>query len=157
MLYRSLPDQPVSDLRLLRFGLHGHRGDLLRFATASLVTAGLGLVVPLATGTVLGIFAPHGDRELIVLTCFAVVLMSLLAAASSMVRNIALLRIEGRSDAALGAAVWDRLLRVPVNFFGRFSTGELVSTALGVSHIRQSVTDIAGAAFESGLIGMVSL
>jgi NHLM bacteriocin system ABC transporter ATP-binding protein len=129
----------------------------VRFTVASLVTVGLALVVPTATGVVLGDLVPHAERGLITVMCAVMVLTSLLSSAFSLLANIALLRIGGRSESALQAAVWDRLLRHPAAFFTRFSTGELVSAALGVSHIRQAVSDIAVVAVQSALLGTASM
>src|SRR5262249_20982239 len=137
MLYRALPNQPVGGGKLLRFGLWGHRRDLLRFAVASLAITALGLLAPIATGTVLGVLVPNAERGLIVGMCAAVALASVVSAGLSMLKNLALLRVEGRGQAGMQAAVWDRLLRHPPTFFADVSTGELVGTALGVSQIQQ--------------------
>jgi ATP-binding cassette subfamily C protein len=59
------------------------------------------------------------------------------AACLQVVQGLALLRLEGRADAALGAAVMDRLLRLPAGFFRGFSAGDLGQRALAVSTLRQ--------------------
>jgi ATP-binding cassette subfamily C protein len=157
MRYPSLPDGPVSGRQLLRFGMRGHGRDLLRFAVASLATAGLGLLVPIAVGTVLGVLVPQGQRGLIVVMCVAVALAAVVSTVLSTIRNLTLLRIEGRGESTVQAAVWARLLSHPTTFFARHSTGELASAALGVSQIRQTVSAAALVAAESTLLATVNL
>jgi ATP-binding cassette subfamily C protein len=45
-------------------------------------------------------------------------------------------RIEGRTESDLQAAVWDRLLSLPVPFFKDYTAGELAQRAMGISRIR---------------------
>ena len=156
MLYRSLPDEPITGLQLLKFGLRGHRNDLLRFMIGSVASVVLGLLVPIATGAVLGTLVPNGERGLIVSLCIALVLASLVSAAFSLLKNVSVLRIEGRWESSVQAAVWDRLLRHPTSFFTRFSTGQLATAALGVTRIRRIVSGVAPVAAHSVLLGVVN-
>ena len=56
-------------------------------------------------------------------------------------RGVAVLRLEGRMDASVEAAVWDRLLNLPAPFFRRYAAGDLAYRALGVGEMRQVLTD----------------
>ena len=62
---------------------------------------------------------------------------SVVSAAFMLLQNLTLLRMEGRIEATLQPAVWDRLLRLPTKFFTERSTGELASAAMGISAIRR--------------------
>src|SRR5690606_8861974 len=104
---------------------------------SGLVTVAVGALVPIATGRVLGEFVPAARTGLIVQVCLAVILSSVVAAAFMLLQNLTLLRLEGRVEATLQPAVWDRLLRLPTAFFTERSTGELASAAMGVSAIRR--------------------
>ncbi|MBF0488629.1 MAG: hypothetical protein HQK98_10755 [Nitrospirae bacterium] len=54
--------------------------------------------------------------------------------------SIAMLRAEGKIDASLQAAVWDRLLSLPASFFRRYTVGDLSNRAMGIDGIRQLIT-----------------
>ncbi|MEU7469036.1 NHLP bacteriocin export ABC transporter permease/ATPase subunit [Streptomyces sp. NPDC044984] len=157
MFYRPLPERRLSPLRLLRFCMTGTRGDLTGLLLSGLVTVAIGALVPLATGKVLGEFVPKAQTGLIVQTCLAVILSSVVAAAFMLLQNLTLLRLEGRVEATLQPAVWDRLLRLPTTFFTERSTGELASAAMGVSAIRRTLAGVGPTVAQSVTVGAMNL
>ncbi|GHH82440.1 NHLP family bacteriocin export ABC transporter permease/ATPase subunit [Streptomyces sulfonofaciens] len=157
MFYRPLPERRLDLLRLMRFSLRGTAFDVRNLVVSGLVTVGLGALVPIATGKVLGQFVPQAERGLIVQVCLAVMVASLVSAAFTLLQNLTMLRIEGRIEATLQPAVWDRLLRLPTRFFTRRSTGELASAAMGVSAIRRMLAGVAPVAVQSSTIGAMNL
>ena len=156
MFYRPLPERRLGLLGLLRFSLKGASFDLRNLAVSGLVTIGLGALVPIATGKVLGEFVPQAERGLIVQVCLAIMVSSIVTAAFLLLQNLTLVRLEGRMEAALQPAVWDRLLRLPTAFFARRSTGELASAALGISVIRRMLAGVAPVAVQSGTLGAMN-
>ncbi|MFH8977876.1 NHLP bacteriocin export ABC transporter permease/ATPase subunit [Streptomyces sp. NPDC017890] len=157
MFYRPLPERRLSPLRLLRFCLKGTRGDLTGLLLAGLVTVAIGALVPIATGKVLGEFVPKAQTELIVQVCLAVMLSSIVAAAFMLLQNLTILRLEGRIEATLQPAVWDRLLRLPTTFFTERSTGELASAAMGISAIRRLLAGVGPTVAQSVTVGAMNL
>ncbi|MFJ8598782.1 NHLP bacteriocin export ABC transporter permease/ATPase subunit [Streptomyces shenzhenensis] len=157
MFYRPLPDRGLSPLGLLRFCLHGTRADLLGLLLAGLVTVAIGALVPIATGKVLGEYVPKAQTDLIVQVCLAVLVSGVVAAAFTLLQNLSVLRLEGRIEATLQPAVWDRLLRLPTRFFTQRSTGELASAAMGISAIRRLLAGVGPVVAQSVTIGAMNL
>jgi ATP-binding cassette subfamily C protein len=157
MFYRPLPERRLSPLRLMRFCLRGTRGDLLNLLASGLVTVAIGALVPLATGKVLGEFVPRAQTELIAQVCLAVMIGGVVAAAFMLLQNLTILRLEGRIEATLQPAVWDRLLRLPTTFFTERSTGELASAAMGISAIRRLLAGVGPTVVQSVTVGAVNL
>lgn len=157
MFYRPLPDQPMAAWRLLRFSLRGTRKDLRNLVLGGLVAVGLGALVPIATGQVLGVYVPNAENGFIVQMSLAIVATTIVSAAFMLLENISILRLEGRVEATLQSAVWDRLLRLPTKFFTERSTGELASAAMGVSAIRRVLSGISSVAVQAGTVGTVNL
>ncbi|MFI5972299.1 NHLP bacteriocin export ABC transporter permease/ATPase subunit [Streptomyces sp. NPDC051452] len=157
MFYRPLPDKRLGPLGLLRFSLRGTRGDLLNLMLAGLVTVVIGALVPVATGRVLGRYVPRAQVDLIVQVCLAVMVSAVVAAAFTLLENLSILRLEGRIEAALQPAVWDRLLRLPTRFFTQRSTGELASAAMGISAIRRLLAGIGPVVAQSVTVGAMNL
>ncbi|MBL1084409.1 NHLP bacteriocin export ABC transporter permease/ATPase subunit [Streptomyces actinomycinicus] len=157
MFYRPLPDKRLGPLGLLRFSLRGTRGDLLNLLLAGLVTVAIGALVPIATGKVLGEYVPRAQEDLIVQVCLAVMVSGVVAAAFTLLENLSILRLEGRIEAALQPAVWDRLLRLPTRFFTQRSTGELASAAMGISAIRRMLAGVGPVVAQSVTVGAMNL
>ncbi|MEV8089399.1 NHLP bacteriocin export ABC transporter permease/ATPase subunit [Streptomyces nigra] len=157
MFYRPLPDRPLSPLRLLRFSMRGTGGDLVRLLLSGLVTVAIGALVPVATGKVLGEFVPKAQTGLIVQVCLAVMISGVVAAAFMLLQNLTILRLEGRIEAILQPALWDRLLRLPTKFFTERSTGELASQAMGISAIRRLLAGVGPVVAQSVTVGAMNL
>ncbi|MDX3457009.1 NHLP bacteriocin export ABC transporter permease/ATPase subunit [Streptomyces sp. ME02-8801-2C] len=157
MFYRPLPERGMSPLRLLRFSMGGSRGDVVNLLLSTLVTIAIGALVPVATGKVLGEFVPTAQTTLIVQFCLAVMISSVVAAAFMLLQNLTLLRMEGRIEATLQPAVWDRLLRLPTKFFTERSTGELASAAMGISAIRKLLAGVAPVVTQSVTVAAMNL
>ncbi|WP_369275199.1 NHLP bacteriocin export ABC transporter permease/ATPase subunit [Streptomyces sp. R11] len=157
MFYRPLPDRALSPLRLLRFSMRGTGGDLTNLLISGLVTVAIGALVPIATGKVLGEFVPKAQTDLIVQFCLAVMISSVVAAAFMLLQNLTILRLEGRIEATLQPALWDRLLRLPTKFFTERSTGELASQAMGISSIRRLMAGVGPVVAQSVTVGAMNL
>ncbi|MFD5321995.1 NHLP bacteriocin export ABC transporter permease/ATPase subunit [Streptomyces sp. NPDC127098] len=157
MFYRPLPDRPLGLLGLVRFSLRGTRGELRSLAVGGLVAAGLGALVPIATGRVLGAYVPQGETGLIVQAGVAITALSVVSAVFMLLQNTAILRLEGRVEATLQPAVWDRLLRLPATFFAGRSTGELASAAMGISAIRRVLSGIGSVCLQATTVGAANL
>ncbi|MFJ7586815.1 NHLP bacteriocin export ABC transporter permease/ATPase subunit [Streptomyces sp. NPDC097617] len=156
MLYRPLPDGRVGLPALLRFSVRGTLPELRSLMLGGLVAVVLGALVPVATGQVLGRYVPQGETGLIVQCGVALIATAVLAAVFMLLQNTSLLRMEGRIEATLQPAVWDRLLRLPAKFFAGRSTGELAGAAMGVSAIRRVLSGIGPVCVQAGAVGAVS-
>ncbi|WP_405828359.1 NHLP bacteriocin export ABC transporter permease/ATPase subunit [Streptomyces sp. NBC_01176] len=157
MFYRPLPERRLSPLRLARFCLQGTGSDLRNLAVSGLVTVAIGALVPIATGKVLGEYVPKAQHGLIVQVCLAIMITSVVSAAFMLLQNLTLLRMEGRIEATLQPAVWDRLLRLPTKFFTSRSTGELASAAMGISAIRRLLAGVGPTLAQAGTVGAMNL
>ncbi|PKW09374.1 NHLM bacteriocin system ABC transporter, ATP-binding protein [Streptomyces sp. 1222.5] len=160
VLYRPLPARVRDVPGLLRFGFSpslGHGRDLVRLAVTGVLVALLGLIIPVMTGKVLGRFVAEADRGLIVQGALLVIGSGLVTAALSVVQNIAVLRVESRTGAAMQAGLWNRLLSLPASFFTRYSTGELGTTVLGVTAAQELLSGMLTTATLALLTGLANL
>ncbi|MGW7053191.1 NHLP bacteriocin export ABC transporter permease/ATPase subunit [Streptomyces sp. NPDC054887] len=157
MFYRPLPDRPATPWGLLRFSLRDTRFDLRNLLLSGLVTVGLGGLVPIATGQVLGVYVPNAESGLIAQVSLAVMITSIVTASFMLLQNLTILRMEGRIEATLQPAVWDRLLRLPTRFFTERSTGELASAAMGISAIRRVLSGLGPVAVQASTVGAMNV
>ncbi|MEU2871742.1 NHLP bacteriocin export ABC transporter permease/ATPase subunit [Streptomyces olivoreticuli] len=157
MLYRPLPDRELGLLAVLRFSTQGTGRELRGLVLGGLVAVGLGSLVPIATGRVLGAYVPAAENGLIVQTALALIATGVVSAAFMLLQNISVLRMEGRIEATLQPAVWDRLLRLPTTFFAGRSTGELAGAAMGISSIRRVLSGIGSVVLQAGTVGTMNL
>jgi ATP-binding cassette subfamily C protein len=139
--YRPFPARALTARDLVRFGLKGAQRDL---ATVLLMGAGVGLLgmaLPVVTGVVFDSIIPGADRNQLLVVTLILMVAAICGSLFQVVQGFALNRLEARMDATLQAAVWDRLLSLPVPFFRDYTAGDLAMRSLGISAMRRLVTD----------------
>ncbi|MGE5398636.1 MAG: NHLP bacteriocin export ABC transporter permease/ATPase subunit [Chitinophagales bacterium] len=141
--YRPFPDRALSTKDVIAHGLRSiSKKDLTLFFGTGLLGGLINLMIPLAIGLLFSVIVPMAERnQLVWMTAF--LLSGALAMMSfQIVRSLALLRLEGRMDASVQAAVWDRVLSLPASFFRDYSAGDLANRALGISDIKQLLSGV---------------
>jgi len=157
VLFRPLPYRPLGAMDLLRHVLTGRaRPDMRWAAFLAVLTAALGLLPPILTGVLLNEVVPFAEEARLVHLALGLAFVALGSAAFQLVRSIALLRVEVFADGGLQAAVWDRLLRLPMTFFRRYEIGDLLIKAMGPTRLRQAVSDTALGSALSALFSLVN-
>ncbi len=171
VFYHRLPDGPVSVWELVRISLIGSGRDLGRIALLAGAAGVLGTLPPLLTGALFNTIIPGAQRGRLAQAAAALVAAAGVAIIFDLVRTYAVLRVTGRFHGALEAAVWDRLLRLPLPFFRTHTAGDLADRANSFSKFRlafsiASVTALLGVViagfnllllfyFDRALAGMV--
>jgi NHLM bacteriocin system ABC transporter ATP-binding protein len=140
MLYRPFPAKKLGVIDLLRFGLPLYKRELTLISLMGAGAGILGTITPMATGIIFDRLIPGAERNQLVWTAIFLLIIALGTAMFNYARSFALLRLEGKLDASIEAAVWDRLLSLPVSFFRDYSSGDLAQRSLGITAIRQAVT-----------------
>lgn len=135
--YRPLPPQPLTIRHILRFVLSGVRRDLSMIAVVGICGALLALLIPIMTGVIIDSVIPEANRGELLQIGLILVVSVFAGFMFQMTRAIATVRVEGRMDAGLQAAVLDRLLNLPPPFFRKYTAGDLATRTMGISQIRQ--------------------
>jgi NHLM bacteriocin system ABC transporter ATP-binding protein len=141
-------------LVLLRFGIRATRGDLLVVLLMGIAIGLLGAIVPLATSLIVDTIIPAADRSQLLQIGLTLLGSAVATLLFQVTQSIAFLRVEGKMDASLQAAVWDRLLSLPVAFFRDYTAGDLGNRAMSVSGIRLT---LSGPTITSILAGLFSI
>jgi NHLM bacteriocin system ABC transporter ATP-binding protein len=140
MFYPPLPERPVTRGDLLRLALADRRSDLWSILLMGAAGGLLALFLPILTGHVFGNVIPGAERGQLLQITLALIVSAAAGAVFQVTRSVAVLRLGGKADGALQAAVWDRLLSLPVSFFRRFTVGDLANRSLGINAIREMLT-----------------
>ena len=141
--YRPFPDGHTSNAALLRaMAFNRAHRDLARLVGAG-VLAGLAMLAPaVLLGVAVSRVLPAGDGRTLAMVALALALVGVTLALLEMLKGTALMRLEGRAAARIGAALWDRLLALPPSFFRRFTVGDLGSRAMGFQRLRDQVAGV---------------
>ena len=157
-LYRSLPDRKLRFADIRRFITFGNLPDFIRIGIMVILTGLLGLATPALTGRIFDVIVPQAERGVMLHIAVAITAAAVVRVLLELVRGIALIRAQNRTDSHLQAAVWDRILKLPTRFFRRFTAGDLANRAQGISEIH-SILSTAGStmlfALPTGLFNFI--
>lgn len=156
MFYRSFPAKALSLLDISKFGLFGKLRDVRAIVITGITIGLLGLFVPLATGFIFDSIIPDAARSQMLLVGILLALIILTTSLFQIVQNIAILRLQGRVGADVQAAVWERILSLPVAFFRKFTAGDLGARAMGISAIQETLSGVTLNAILSGIFSLFS-
>ncbi|WP_426954639.1 ATP-binding cassette domain-containing protein [Muricoccus radiodurans] len=124
-----LPRKALGLLDLVTTGLRRGGGDVTAIFVTMLLGALLGQAVPLATGLAFSLLVPGGHLSELAQLGVALVIVAAVGWAVQLGGEIARQRIEARAAPALHAAVWDRVLRLPLAILNRQTVGETAGRA----------------------------
>ncbi len=152
MFYRPLPATPLKVADILKFGLHTSiRRDIGMMLLMGVAVGILGTFVPIANGILFDTIIPASDRGMLLQMGFILASVTLSLFLLELTQSMAILRLEGKMDSSIQAAVWDRLLSLPVSFFRGYPAGDLSMRANSINAIRQSLSGIAMTAIFGGI------
>jgi NHLM bacteriocin system ABC transporter ATP-binding protein len=135
VFYRPFPLKTLRALDLIRFGVRGARKDLLSILLLSIAAGLIALFVPAVTAYLFDTVTPSGNQSLVWQVLAGLIVAAISATTFQLTRSIAILRLETRLDNSIQAAIWDRLLELPISFFRKFTVGDLAVRAMGVDAI----------------------
>ncbi|WP_338665394.1 ATP-binding cassette domain-containing protein [Pararoseomonas sp. SCSIO 73927] len=124
-----LPRKALGLSDLVGAGMRRAGGDVTAIFATMLVGAALGQAVPLATGVAFTLLIPGGHLPELAQLGLAMVLVAAVAWATRLGGEIARQRIEARAGPALHAAIWDRVIRLPLSVLNRQTVGETAGRA----------------------------
>jgi NHLM bacteriocin system ABC transporter ATP-binding protein len=156
-LYRPFPDGPLGVRALLRFAARGSSADLVTMALSAVVVTILGMVPPLSVDMLFNSVIPGARRSQLWQVTMLLIAAALANSAFSIVRGVALLRIQQRMGSSVQAAVWDRLMRLPLTFFRPYTAGDLATRAMAIDAIQQNLSGVTVTAILSGIFSLANL
>ena len=157
VLHAGLPGRRLGWRDLLHFVGQRQAANAGRLVAVAALMALLTLLAPLAMGHVFDVVIPAADqwqlREILAaLLALAVATLSL-----GVYRAELLLHVQGSTDGLLQAAVWDRVLRLPVGFFRGHAAGDLAQRIGAINDIERELSGNALVSVLGGLFAFLSL
>jgi NHLM bacteriocin system ABC transporter ATP-binding protein len=155
--YRSFGENVMTARKVFAFGTHGLGKDFTTLLLMGLSGGLLGMLPPMATALLFDSIIPSAQQSQLWQITFGLVLIALGIGIFEFTRGVALLRIEGKMDYNVQAAVLDRLFSLPIPFFRQFSSGDLADRANGISQIRQMISTTVGNSIINNVFAIFNL
>lgn len=155
MYYKSFSDEKITIKSLLKFALVNIKRDFIVYLILGIVCALVGLLLPEMTRVFTDSIIPQAASNQAYHMAVIVLICTIASSAFSMIRDIAMMRIQIRTTTNLQAAIVNRVINLPVRFFRNYSTGELTSRAMSITEIEQAVFGTLISSVMSVLFGIV--
>jgi NHLM bacteriocin system ABC transporter ATP-binding protein len=156
-LYRPFPNIRLGINALLAFGARACTRDIVVLSLMTLAITVLGMAPALATGLLFNSVIPGAQRSQLWQIALILVVCAGTNSGLTVVRGLALLRIQQRMGTSVQAAVWDRLMRLPLTFFRPYTAGDLATRAMSIDAIQQILSGATINAILSGILSVGNL
>ncbi|HEY2073628.1 MAG TPA: NHLP bacteriocin export ABC transporter permease/ATPase subunit [Gaiellaceae bacterium] len=157
MLYRALPSHPLTGRDLIAFMWRPIRRDVAWLSVFGLFVAGISLLTPVVTKAIFSRVVPGLQRSNLAWLTVLLVVFAVATLGFSLAQQIAFLRIQGRAATDVQAALWDRVLDLPLPFFRKYSAGSLAMRVMGIERIRLYATGAVVTAVLAIPVGIANL
>ncbi len=152
--YRPFPDGSLSVWEVIRFAARGLKPDIRWLLLTALAIGLFGSVTPYLTGKIFDEAIPRADRQTLWVFGGALFMAALATGVFKFVQGVTTVRIQSRMQGGVQAAVWDRLLNLPANFFRKYAAGDLSDRASGIDQIQELIAGAGVAAILGSLSGL---
>ena len=157
MLYRTITKDKITIKDLCFFTFADIKVDFVRFVIIGLLCTLIGMLTPMMTKNFIDYVIPNAARTMAVQICFLVFVCNMASLLGSIAKSLANMRLQTKSQNVLQTAIIDRLLRLPVNFFKNYTSGDLSDRAMTISQIQQTISGIILSAVMNLLFSIVYL
>ena len=157
MAYKPMKEEKLSIKTICRFVLSDIKRDIVRYILIGLLCTLIGLITPYITRNFIDNVIPDAARGQALQICLLVIFCNISAMIGGIARYFANIRMETKADSELEAAVMDRLLKLPVDFFKNFSSGDLAARTMTISTIRKKIFNIVLSVFMNFIFSFVYL
>ena len=136
-IYPSMPADIRNAWDVSSFAFGSETAAIGALVIASAVVMLFNLSIPMMTNLLVSSILPEQQASLLLDTLFLIILIVIGSVAAQYLQQTMLLRLETVTDLRLQTATWDRLLRLPMKFFSKYSTGDMASRVSSISMLRQ--------------------
>ncbi len=136
VFFTPFPDEKITGKGMIKFGFQFVKKELLYALLIGSVSAIIALFIPIITGYIFDMVIPNSNLSELGQIFFLLLTVAISMGIMNYAQAVTVLRLEGKLNYKLQAAIWDRLLSLKVKFFHTFSSGDLTERSMGVEKIR---------------------
>ncbi|MFC1770687.1 ABC transporter transmembrane domain-containing protein, partial [Candidatus Margulisiibacteriota bacterium] len=140
-LYRPFTGNILFGKDIIKFSIKSNKRDIFVLGLSAVLGGLIGLFPFIAIKILFNNIVPGAEKFQLLQLFVGFILCAGANLLFDIAKNNAVLRIVQKVDVTLGAALWDRMLRLPVSFFRKYLVGDLTLRALGIHSIRKILTD----------------
>ncbi|MGL5080331.1 MAG: NHLP bacteriocin export ABC transporter permease/ATPase subunit [Microcoleaceae cyanobacterium] len=155
--YPALPDESIDIRTLWQFALKGCSREIVQTIFVGAIATLLGMLTPQAFGLMVDYAIPNANRGLLAQIGLGLFVASFGVAMFQLAQNISILRLRTRTIFTIQAALWDRLLKLPISFLRSYTVGELYDQVSVASQIGEHLSNLTIQLLLGGVLSLLNL
>lgn len=155
--YRPFPKGKLNLRGIFKFAFATAFNDVRTIVVAQIAMAMLALIIPIATGYILDTIVPNADKLSLGQMAIALLINFVVMAIFNAAELISLIRARYSAEVNLEAAIWDRMFKLPMNFFKNYNAGDVAFRVNGIQRIQNTLSDTIIITITSGFVSVVTL
>lgn len=140
--YRIFNEESMSIKSLIAFGLRGVWPELSRILGLQFFIGLLTLFVPIATASLFTNAIPDANYSSVLQWIYILFITSISVIAFDLSRLITEIRMRYLLTLSMQSAVWDRILKLPIQFFKKYTVGDLSMRCSTIDQLQQTLTNV---------------
>lgn len=155
--YPSFPNELRTGKQMFRFYLQHNKKEFFPLVWYSVIAAIISLFPPLAAEKLMNDVIPDANYPLLWEISVGLIMTAVSASLFLFFRSLIVARLEGRSSDQLLSGLWDRMLKLPLGFFRRYTTGNLIMRVMSAEWMRSLISGSSIRALFSGVFSLFYL
>lgn len=136
VFYRGFPPGKLSLFSIAKFAFEYNKRNFLWIFYIALAVGSLNLFLPFATRELFDTILFGTDTSLFKQFVLGLLLVSFSTTIFTFCKNFLVLRIDGLSKSEMQTGLWLRILHLPLSFFRKFTSGDLVMRVMAYEKVR---------------------
>lgn len=155
--YPSFPNELKTGKEMFKYYLKLNKKEFFPLVFYSVVAAIISLFPPFATEKLMNSVIPDANYSLLWEISIGLFMAAASASLFLFFRSLMVARLEGKSSDQLLAGLWDRMLKLPISFFRRYTTGNLIMRVMSAEWMRSLISGNSIRALFSGVFSLFYL
>lgn len=155
--YVAIPDGLHKGKEALYFYLKRNRKAIGLLGLYGLISALFALFPPVGIAVIFNNAIPNANVPLLVQVTLGLIGSALSSSLFLYFRSLLLGRVDGLLSSQLQPALWDRLLKLPANFFRRFTAGDLLLRVMAMEQMRPLLSSNIAQSILTGIFSLFYL
>ena len=143
IFYIPFPEGKMNIKDILKFSFHGNLKSLYSVLFFGTLSGLLAASVPFLKQFLFTNVIQLGYRSQYLEVIISLFLISVIMMTFNVINGLILIRMSTLFSLKVESAIWDRLLKLPLNFFKKYSVGDLIQRASSIRQIQEKFTQSA--------------
>lgn len=141
IFHKPFPTDTVTLKDIFNLAMQFAKRDFIKFLSLGALIGVIGMAMPIVTAIIFDHVIPNNEVGILLQITLMLVLLQLVSQIYAYLKSQFLISFEHKVQYYLQSAVWDRILKIPINFFSKYTVGDLSDRANAIDEIQDLLSE----------------